>query len=82
LTGLVDPDGSLQDPVVIPMQLSEQQPSGTYLFQAVIQPTARSGLHGYAIRVLPNHPDSLGPFLLGLIKWATSESPVVELQAR
>lgn len=82
LTGLVDADGSLQDPVVIPMQLSEQQPSGTYLFQAVIQPTARSGLHGYAIRILPNHPDSLSPFLPGLIKWATSESPVVELQAR
>jgi len=64
------------------MRLSEQESSGTYLFQAVIQPTVRSGLRGYAIRDLPNHPDSLGTFLPGLIKWATSASPVAELQVR
>jgi starch phosphorylase len=82
LTGLVDADGSLQNPVVIPMRLAEKESSGTYLFQAVIQPTARSGLHGYAIRMLPNHPDSFSPYLPGLIKWATGVSPVAELQAR
>ena len=82
LTGLVDADGNLQDPAVIPMRLTGQESSGTHLFQAVIQPTSRSGLHGYAIRVLPSHPDCVGPFLPGLIKWATSASPVAELQAR
>jgi starch phosphorylase len=82
LTGLVDADGNLQDPAVIPMRLIGQESSGTHFFQAVIQPTSRSGLHGYAIRVLPSHPDCAGPFLPGLIKWATSASPVAELQVR
>ncbi len=82
LTGLVDADGNLKDPVVIPMRLSERSAAGTYLFQAVIQPSARSGLHGYAIRLLPNHADSISPFLPGLIKWALASSPVAELQVR
>jgi starch phosphorylase len=82
LTGLVDADGDLKDPVVIPMQLSERDAAGTYLFQTVVQPSARSGLHGYAIRLLPKHANSISPFLPGLIKWAQAPSPVAELQAR
>ena len=82
LTGLVDADGNLKDPVVIPMRPSERDAAGTYLFQAVVQPSARSGLHGYAIRLLPKHADSISPFLPGLIKWAQASSPVAELQAR
>lgn len=82
LYGLVDADGTLKDPVAIPMRLSERQTSGTYLFQAVIQPSGRSGLHGYAIRLLPHHADSISPFLPGLIKWAQGTLPVAELQAR
>jgi hypothetical protein len=30
----------------------------------------RSGLRGYAIRLLPNHPDAVTPFMPGLILWA------------
>jgi glycogen phosphorylase len=82
LTGLVDAEGNLKDPVVIPMRLSERDASGAYLFQTVVQPSARSGLHGYAIRLLPKHADSINPFLPGLIKWAQASSPVAELQAR
>ena len=50
LTGLVDADGNLKDPVVIPMRPSERSAAGAYLFQTVIQHSARSVLHGYAIR--------------------------------
>jgi len=82
LTGHVDADGNLKDPIVIPMRLSERDAAGAYLFQTVIQPSARSGLHGYAIRLLPKHADSVSPFLPGLIKWAQASSPVPELQAR
>jgi starch phosphorylase len=82
LTGLVDANGELKDPIVIPMRLSEQVAGGTYLFQTVVQPSARSGLHGYAIRLLPKHADSASAFLPGLIKWAQVFSPVAELQIR
>ena len=82
LTGLVDSEGDLKDPIVIPMRLSERDAAGAYLFQAVVQPSARSGLHGYAIRLLPKHADSVSPFLPGLIKWAQASSPVAELQIR
>jgi starch phosphorylase len=82
LTGLVDADGNLKDPVVIPMRLSERDASGAFLFQTIIHPSARSGRHGYAVRLLPNHADSISPFLPGLIKWAQATSPVRELQAR
>ena len=82
LAGLVDADGNLKDPIVMPMRLSERDESGAYLFQTVIQPSARSGMHGYTIRLLPKHADSITAFLPGLIKWAKASLPVVELQAR
>ena len=82
LAGLVDADGNLKEPVVVPMHLSERDGAGSYLFQTVVRPTARSGLHGYAIRVLPKHADSSSLFLPGLIKWAQASTPVAELQAR
>jgi starch phosphorylase len=82
LTGLVDGEGNLKVPVVIPMRLSERYAAEAYLFQTVVQPFARSGLHGYAIRLLPKHADSISPFLPGPMKWALASSPVAELQAR
>jgi starch phosphorylase len=82
LTGLVDAQGELKNPVVLHMLPSGVDAAGAYLFQTVIQPSARSGLHGYAIRLLPKHPDSISLFLPGLIRWAQAPSPVAELQAR
>jgi glycogen phosphorylase len=82
LAGLVDADGNLKDPIVIPMRLSEHDAAGNYLFQTVVQPSATSGSHGYAIRLLPKHADSVSPFPPSLIKWAQVWSPVAELQAR
>ena len=81
MTGLVNADGNLKDPVVIPMRPSEREAAGTYLYQTIVQPSARSGLHDYASRLLPKHADSIRPFLPGLMKWAQASSPVAESQA-
>ncbi len=80
-TGLVDEDGNVKDPIVIPMRPSERDAAGPHLFQ-VVQPSARIGLHGYAIRLMPKHADSVSPFPPGLSKWAQASSPAAELQAR
>ena len=82
LTGLVGADGELKEIVIVPMQSSGQDGCGSYLFQAVVQPSSRSGLHGYAIRVLPKHLDSISPFLPGLITWAQASLPAALLQPR
>ena len=82
LTGLVGSDDEIKDPVVVPMRPSGQDASGCHLFQTVVHPTIRSGMHGYAIRVLPRHVDSISPFLPGLITWARAVAPVSELQVR
>jgi len=82
LTGLVGVTGEIKNPVIVPMVPSAQDSSGNYLYQGVIQTSARSGLHGYAIRVLPKHIDAVSPYLPGLIKWAPASSLVGELQPR
>jgi glycogen phosphorylase len=70
VTGRVRADGELTDFVTTPMQAGEPGSSGSYVFQSVVQPTARSGMYGFAIRVLPRHAHLLSPFLPGLILWA------------
>jgi hypothetical protein len=82
LTSLVDADGNAKNPVVIPLRPSERDAARTYLFQTGVQPSARSGLHGYAIRLLTKQAGSISPFLPGLMNWAQATSPVAELQAR
>jgi starch phosphorylase len=72
VTGWVDAEGEIQNPVVIPMRLVEQDGGGVSLFRAIVTPSIRTGLHGYAIRVLPQHPDLISSFLPGLITWASS----------
>jgi starch phosphorylase len=68
--GRVNSEGDIQAFSVTPMQRREEVGPGEYRFQAKIQPVAQSGLYGYAIRVLPKHPDALTPFMPGLILWA------------
>jgi starch phosphorylase len=69
--GLVDAHGEIKNPEVIPMQSSGRDGSGMELFQAVLKPSTKTGLHGYSIRVLPQHPDLISSFLPGLIAWAS-----------
>jgi glycogen phosphorylase len=70
MMGRVNADGELTDLAATPMQAGQQSSPGNYHFQCSVQPKARSGLYGYAIRVLPRHPSALSSFLPGLILWA------------
>jgi len=74
VTGRVDVHGELQERAMFPMEYAGHESSGAYLFQAQWRP-GKSGLCGYAIRVLPKNGDAVGPFWPPLITWA------VEIQA-
>ena len=74
LTGRVDVHGELREPRLFTMECAGRAESGTYLFRTLWQPS-KSGLCGYAIRVLPKHPEAVTAFMPGLISWA-SEVPV------
>jgi len=69
LTGRVDGRGELQERTLLPMICQEKRAPGVYLFHASWRP-AKSGLCGYAIRVLPRNQDAVGPFWPSLITWA------------
>ena len=71
LAGKVDARGEIKDPVVVPMEPTGKYSSGGYLFRAPLH-TPKSGLCGYAIRILPKHQDSITSFLPGLITWASA----------
>ena len=70
LMGQVDAEGEIKNSVVIPMQSSGRDDLGIDRFEAIIKPTVRTGLHGYSIRVLPQHPGLISSFVPELIVWA------------
>jgi starch phosphorylase len=67
--GRLDARGEIVDAVRTAMQPAGRE-AGKHLFEAAAVPCARSGLHGYTVRVLPHHPDLASPMLPGLIAWA------------
>jgi glycogen phosphorylase len=69
LEGHVDAHGEIQEPVVTQMEPQGRDGSGSVLYRAALH-SDRSGLRGYGIRLLPNHPDAVTPFMPGLILWA------------
>jgi starch phosphorylase len=73
LAGRVDASGEIKNPDVTPMEFSENEGNGCYRFQAPLL-TANSGFFGYTVRVLPNHPDAVTPFIPLLITWASDAS--------
>ena len=74
LTARVDVHGDLREPRLFTMDCAGRAESGAYLFRTLWQPS-KSGLCGYAVRVLPKHADAVSAFIPGLITWA-SELPV------
>ncbi|MCA9254768.1 MAG: hypothetical protein KDA33_03990, partial [Phycisphaerales bacterium] len=50
------------------MECNQGESDGTYWFSGRI-PCIRSGQHGYAIRIIPQHPDLPHRFDTGLIRW-------------
>ncbi len=77
LSGGVDASGEIKNPSVVLMDSYEQEGAGKFVFQTMLRPDGRSGLHGYAIRVLPRHCDSSTMFLPGLITWASEVGATV-----
>jgi glycogen phosphorylase len=67
--GRVDMKGELVDGNPVAMQPGGQHSHGTYDY-AVETSTARSGLHGFTVRVRPRHPDMSAAYIPGLICWA------------
>jgi starch phosphorylase len=68
--GRLDAEGEISGAVTTAMQASGQDDRGNHLFEAAAVPCRRSGLHGYTVRVLPNHPDLSSGMTSGLIAWA------------
>jgi starch phosphorylase len=73
LSGRVDALGEIKNPDITPMDTSENEGAGCCRFHASLR-TAKSGFFGYAIRILPNHPDAVTPFMPLLITWAADSS--------
>lgn len=66
--GRIDTHGRLVEAATQPMECKEQAGDGAYWFNGEI-PCRRSGQHGYAVRVLPRHPDLPHRYDTGLILW-------------
>ena len=73
LTGRVDAHGEIKNPEITVMESSENEGNGCYRFHAALH-TKKSGFFGCAIRILPNHPDAVSPFMPLLITWAPESS--------
>jgi len=83
VTGGVNGDGEMANIMRIALAPVGCDPSGNFLFQGVLQPSSRSGLHGYTIRVLPRYINAASPFIPGLIAWAGgAPAGVPEMQLR
>jgi starch phosphorylase len=52
-----------------PLDIQEQAEDGSYVFGGGFEP-AIGGRIGYAIRILPRHPQLHDPFAAGLVQWA------------
>lgn len=66
--GRADGSDELSEGQARKMKCDQRESDGTYWFSGHI-PCIRSGRHGYAIRILPEHPDLVHRFDTGLIRW-------------
>jgi glycogen phosphorylase len=77
--GRVDMQGELVEGESVAMRLSGRDSDDNYGSE-VETSIAMSGLHGFTVRVRPNHPDMPASFIPGLICWA-DESRVPSMSA-
>ncbi|MPZ69873.1 MAG: alpha-glucan family phosphorylase [Actinobacteria bacterium] len=66
--GRVGANGELLDPEIVPMAATECT-NGTCNYNAKFT-AASAGLYGFAVRVIPTHPDLVTDMDLGLVAWA------------
>ena len=67
--GRVNEHMEIADPEAIRMEFTGEATGGVFEFAGAI-PCRSSGYHGFAVRVVPSHPDLANPFELGLIAWS------------
>jgi starch phosphorylase len=79
LIGRIDSSGEITQPAIVPMHARRQSDSGSYLFEATVQPANKSGLYGYAIRLLPRDLRYISPFSTGLVKWADQQKEPADI---
>ncbi len=68
--GRVNAAGDISEGASAAMKPIGRDESGKHIFETDAVACARSGLHGYTVRVLPHHADAASRFLPGLITWA------------
>lgn len=68
--GPIDPYGNIVDGEVINMKAMDEKKGSERLFTGAIR-YFKSGRHGFTVRVLPSHADTVSPFDTALILWAT-----------
>ena len=68
--GQIGPQGEITDYSVTPMGHEGPDDAGNQVYAATIRCT-RSGLGGYTVRVLPQHPHLSDPHVPGLALWAS-----------
>jgi starch phosphorylase len=68
--GAIGPDGNITEAETTPMVPEGDVSDGGAWFRGEV-PTTRTGHRGFAVRVLPHHPDQASPFRPGLVRWSS-----------
>jgi glycogen phosphorylase len=68
--GLVNPDGEIVKGQPVALSLEKTDENGNHQYHGAVD-CQTSGQMGYALRILPRHPDMTSPFETRLITWAT-----------
>ncbi len=66
--GKVNPDGDLEDPIIQDLTRYVTDPNGKVIYEGDLE-CKKSGLQGFAVRVLPSHPALSTLHETGLIRW-------------
>jgi starch phosphorylase len=66
--GIIDNAGEVPQPSTVAMAANGEHQGGVWHFQGKIR-CQSSGHYGYAVRVLPHHPNLGNPFEPGLVCW-------------
>lgn len=66
--GVVDNLGEIPHPQTVTMGTNGHHDGGTWIYSGQVR-CRSSGQHGFAVRVLPRHPNLTNPFEPGLLTW-------------
>ena len=78
--GLTNAEGEIQKAETVAMEWQGKASEGVHIFAGNIH-CRYSGLCGFAVRVIPSHPDLAQKFDTGLICWDESASPAIQAQS-